>query len=118
VPVLLKANRKANMSKSKRQLSNEQKLHAVTRGAGEPDSPLPETIVLSRSQSLSITALANDEARLTKQAQEIHAAIQATQAARQEVLEEIAAGAGIESAAIAANYQFDGKQLVRPLAQS
>lgn len=103
--------------KPKRQLTNEQKLHPVTKGAGEVAKALPDAIPLTRSQSLSITALANDEQRLNRQATEIHKAIQATQAARAEVLEEIAQASGISSAGIGANYIFNGQNLIKPPAQ-
>jgi|ERR1051325_8530070 hypothetical protein len=86
----------------------------------QTDASLPDMIPLRRSQSLAIIALANDEQRLNREVAELEQGIarrkqdiQQTQAARAELLEEIAKDSGITADAIALNYQFNVSQLVK-----
>lgn len=99
------------MSKPQRKLKAEAIEAAVTKG--QINRKLPETINLSRSQSLSLTALNNDEQRLRKQAQDVQAALEATITARVDVLNEIGAAHKITLDEIGNNYQFDGSGLIK-----
>lgn len=94
------------MSKPKRQLQKEIE-HAVTHGKPQPRK-LPETLKLTRSQSLSLTALNNDEQRLRREVQERLTLIEATGKARVEVLDEISKVHALSVEEISGNYQFNG----------
>lgn len=98
--------------KAKRALAKDIE-HAVTHGKPQ-ERKLPETLTLTRSQSLSLTALNNDEQRLRKQAQDINTALEATIKARIEVLNEIGTAHKVTLEEISGNYQFDGAQLINP----
>lgn len=85
-------------------------------GAGleiENEQTLPDMLALTRSQALSLTALSNDEQRLRKDIETLNASLQATIAARVEVLEEIGEAHSVTVDEIGNNYQFDGKQLFK-----
>jgi hypothetical protein len=99
------------MSRPKRQL--ESITHAITHGK-EPERKFPATITLSRSQSLSLVALNNDEQRLRKQMQELNVALEATIKARIDVLTEIGTAHELTVEQIGQTYQFDGQNLVQP----
>lgn len=95
------------MSTAKRALKKQEALHAITHGK-EQVRKLPETLKLSRSQSLSLTALNNDEQRLRREVQERLALIEATNKARVEVLDEISKVHALSVEEISGNYQFNG----------
>jgi hypothetical protein len=101
------------MSKPKRALAAAIE-HAVTKGQPQ-DRKLPDTIPLTRSQALSLTALNNDEQRLRKQAQDLNAALEATIKARTEVLEEISKASTVSVSDMAGKYSFDGAKLFIPV---
>ena len=107
---------------TKAKLADEQ----ATEDAGERVRPLPDSIPLPKGYVYALNALANDEARfneelrkLAEQASQVQGFIRQTQAARFEVIGEIAGLSNVPVEAVAAQYQFDfnGNQLVKPPVQ-
>ena len=96
--------------KPKRQLRDEQMVHAVTKGKGEQAKPLPETIALTESQACAIQALGNDEANLIAELQRVDGILQQVRARREKILAEIGT---VDVAGIISFYTFDGQQLVK-----